>query len=328
MLENYRQEDLENNGEPFVKTITVTPALAQKWLNRNRDYQRPISDKSVNQLYGTMLRGEWQVTPTDSIGLATDGSVIEGQHRLLALIRYGKPLNMSVAYNVPLSNFPVLGRSRTRSTSQIAGMAKLKYAKPWHIAAVNVLRWQPDSLQSLGQNWLVQDSLYLLKHYEEELSIAFPPDHSGATQFRLAPFRGAVLRVAIARPDCHQRLYDFVRIVAAGIPLEDADIPMMLPFMLRVALGARQAIRSEDDEGVKEDKKTRNVGREFRFKEYRSCLTALKHFVAGTSIRNQSTISSPSLKKQPFPIFLDKIPSHLKAEEYLATELRQQSFDG
>lgn len=93
---------------------TVTPELAQKWLGRNYERQRAVSYRAAKQYAADMQAGRWKLTG-DTIKLDIDGNVIDGQHRLLAVIDADVSIDMFVAWNVDTDAFLVLDQGRKRS---------------------------------------------------------------------------------------------------------------------------------------------------------------------------------------------------------------------
>ena len=73
----------------YKKTI-VTPQKAQEWLKHN-DANRPLNQERINEYLKMMKDGDWKESH-QGIAIGKGGKVIDGQHRLHALIRYGKPL--------------------------------------------------------------------------------------------------------------------------------------------------------------------------------------------------------------------------------------------
>ncbi len=67
-----------------VERIDVTPELAQRWLALNR-HNRSLRERQAD-LYATdMTNGDWRWTG-ETIKFADDGSLIDGQHRLRAVV--------------------------------------------------------------------------------------------------------------------------------------------------------------------------------------------------------------------------------------------------
>lgn len=94
--------------------VYVTPSMASQWLASNRDDQRPISRATVAKFAEDMRNDLWRTTH-QSMALDKDGRLIDGQHRLSALVSAGVSLWLKVdryAGDAPMSAFDI-GRKRT-----------------------------------------------------------------------------------------------------------------------------------------------------------------------------------------------------------------------
>lgn len=111
-----------NHGVAWqTAVITVTPAMASKWLARNED-NRPLSLDVVRQYATAMREGEWMITP-DAICLAVGGRLLNGQHRLSAVVESNTPTPMFVLENVDEYTFQYLDRGRKRSRAFALGLS-------------------------------------------------------------------------------------------------------------------------------------------------------------------------------------------------------------
>ena len=109
-----------------VKTekVLVTPHHAEKWINNMRR-NRPVSDRVVNQYARDMERGNWLLTH-QGIAIDEDGQLIDGQHRLWAIVLTGKSVWMTVTTGLPsttvngsgLSIMDVTDQARPRDVGQ------------------------------------------------------------------------------------------------------------------------------------------------------------------------------------------------------------------
>lgn len=83
--------------------VTITPQLAREWLASNIANNRNINHTRVAAYARTMASNGWNLTHQ---GIAFDefGKLIDGQHRLLAIIRADKPVTMMVTRGVPHKN--------------------------------------------------------------------------------------------------------------------------------------------------------------------------------------------------------------------------------
>ena len=100
-----------------VKVVEVTPALAQTWLMHNTA-NRPLKEKTVKLFVKDMQRGKWRLVP-DAIAFNTKGLLTNGQHRLNAVIKYGKPVTFLVARGLAPDSFNVTDTGKLRQPGDI-----------------------------------------------------------------------------------------------------------------------------------------------------------------------------------------------------------------
>lgn len=149
-----------------MEVVDVTPQLASEWLARNTN-NRPLSRNTVQHLTGQIQRGEWQLTH-QGIAFDEDGVLIDGQHRLAAVVKAGIAVPMTVAHGVPRTAFTVMdtGRKRTgRDALALAGEANTT-----HLAAalrgLHLYLNAPNSSWSGGVSLTSNDQLLtLLEHH-------------------------------------------------------------------------------------------------------------------------------------------------------------------
>lgn len=77
------------NSEFMIEQVQMTPGLAKKMLASNADNQRNLRMSKVEQYVRDMLAGHWPITG-ETIKVATDGALIDGQHRLTAVLHAAK----------------------------------------------------------------------------------------------------------------------------------------------------------------------------------------------------------------------------------------------
>ena len=79
--------------------ITVTPELAKQWLARN-DGNRPLRYAFAAQLARDMTAGTWALNG-ETVKIAADGTLLDGQHRLTACILAEVPFETFVVTGLP-----------------------------------------------------------------------------------------------------------------------------------------------------------------------------------------------------------------------------------
>ncbi len=96
-----------------ISVRAINPTIAKAMLCHMVE-QRGLSPARIKRYEGAMNRGEWQIG--DPIMINCDGRVIEGQHRLHAVIKSGKTIKFAVVEGYdPKKTFGVVGGGKERS---------------------------------------------------------------------------------------------------------------------------------------------------------------------------------------------------------------------
>ncbi|MFD0393422.1 hypothetical protein ACFQ3Z_16450 [Streptomyces nogalater] len=80
--------------------VVITPDVARDMLRRNT-HNRPIRQNRVNANVRMMLAGQWDVNG-EAVKIAHDGTILDGQHRLLAVVKSGVTITTLVVTGLPL----------------------------------------------------------------------------------------------------------------------------------------------------------------------------------------------------------------------------------
>ncbi len=96
---------------------TITPDKAEEMLAANTA-NRPLSRSTVRAFADAMRRGDWLVTH-QGIAFDTDGTLVDGQHRLAAVIEAGEPIEMTVFTEVEPHTFDVLDTGKRRNAADV-----------------------------------------------------------------------------------------------------------------------------------------------------------------------------------------------------------------
>ena len=92
---------------------TITPQIAEEMLEKNPS-NRHIRKVNLQKLTAAMRNGLWRLNG-ETIKIASDGRILDGQHRLMAAAITGTSFESWIIYNVPLDVVPTMntGASRT-----------------------------------------------------------------------------------------------------------------------------------------------------------------------------------------------------------------------
>lgn len=105
---------------PRVEPMLVTPEVAKRWLEQNTLSNRPISEATVNAYLEEIEAGRWALTH-QSIAFNPQGELVDGQHRLTALLRSGRSVVMMVATGFPIQYNSPIDTGYVRRLSHLTG---------------------------------------------------------------------------------------------------------------------------------------------------------------------------------------------------------------
>lgn len=115
-LLSYTQEDLDDllRGNTLkVSVEIISPSSAKQYLARNFEDNRKLSPKNVARHVSSMLKGSWLIS-TDCIGFDTLGRLVNGQHRLTAVVQSDTSQPFIVVRNLPVRSAQVLDLGKKR----------------------------------------------------------------------------------------------------------------------------------------------------------------------------------------------------------------------
>lgn len=119
---------------------TITPAEAAKLLEQNTS-NRVLNKSAVNRYAAAMARGEWLVG-NDAICIGKDGIILNGQHRLYAVVISEVPQEFLVRVDVESNDLKAMDQGNKRIGADIATLLGHKMS-----------RAQSKALRLLGTNW-------------------------------------------------------------------------------------------------------------------------------------------------------------------------------
>lgn len=96
---------------------TISPKRAKELLDRNPQ-NRPMRMRWVDRLAKIIAAGAWQET-AETIKINCNGDLIDGQHRLAAIIAANTSVRTWVAYNVPQEAFAAIDQGHTRTLGDV-----------------------------------------------------------------------------------------------------------------------------------------------------------------------------------------------------------------
>ena len=218
----------------------ITPEVAEEMLTHNTNNYRLISKQIVDRYVDEIQGNAWEENG-DTIVFNTDGVLLNGQHRLTAVVKAKRPIVSLVVRGLPDSQIFDIGRKR--STRVVLLSEGHSHANSTTISAINVLvkGFEHRTVATLGEvrDVLKAEKELLIKSYE----LAAGTSSKACT--RKASVMAAVfcaLKMRLSTPEKIQQLF---KIANTGFPIDGLN---SLPGLaLRMSLEERSAGKWDDE---------------------------------------------------------------------------------
>lgn len=116
----------ENNNLGLCTIVHVTPDIAKEYLRRNVG-NRPLNERFVDYYAEQMKKGLWELT-NDAITFDSDGALINGQHRLSAIVKSGIPCDFIILKGASQDAFAKMDCGKTRKGLDVFSIVGVKDA--------------------------------------------------------------------------------------------------------------------------------------------------------------------------------------------------------
>lgn len=171
--------------KPTTSYVSVDPETAARWLGSNK-VNRNVRVAKINQYAADMAEGRWNLS-NDAICFAPDGTLLNGQHRLHAIMKSGATIVMLIVRNMPALAMTSMdiGSSRTaadalgfageKSTHLLAAAAKLAivYSDGRIYKDSKVQATSPGAIQEfVDNNPLIRHSVQLTQTVRSKIDAA------------------------------------------------------------------------------------------------------------------------------------------------------------
>jgi hypothetical protein len=117
-----------------IKTQIITPQIALQYLEKNNNIRTPDL-KRVTRLANSIKRGEW-VTTHQGIAFNNIGQLVDGQHRLLAIVEANRAIELMVATGVDIDAVAEMDRNTPRDNAVLLGVNKRSAEIVTHISRI------------------------------------------------------------------------------------------------------------------------------------------------------------------------------------------------
>ena len=204
----------------IVETIEwITPQKAKEYLEHNETNYRSLQQHRVENYAEEMKNDLWQLNG-ESIKFREDGSLADGQHRLAAVIKAGRPVQMCVLRGLD-NNVTLFDVGMGRTTGQIvrAGGGSRALSDGTICSAANMMLYGAIRL-GISSTPKATLSKYLLSHsapWEAVYKVISTNQTNGKLLSRKAPIALALyclIRSGEALPEIDK----FIQVLNSGYP--------------------------------------------------------------------------------------------------------------
>jgi hypothetical protein len=133
--------------QPQIKASVrkITPDLATEWLDLRNTHNRNLSINIAEKYARDMAMGRWTLNG-EPIILATDGSLMDGQHRLKAVVLSGTAVHMLVVEGIAREHFSTVNTGKARNLSDVLHIDGYRNTAQLSSAIVWLMRLQSDTV--------------------------------------------------------------------------------------------------------------------------------------------------------------------------------------
>lgn len=133
-------------GHVRTQLVTITPARAKAMLSKNT-MNRAVKQQIVERYASDMSLGLWD-TNGETIKIADDGTILDGQHRLLACIKADTPFSTIVTTGLDVSAIYTIDCGSARKTNDSLKIDGVKnYRTVATISTAFIMVLENDSLE-------------------------------------------------------------------------------------------------------------------------------------------------------------------------------------
>ena len=115
---------LEN--EIFIQKVLITKELATSLLSTMVN-NRNVKETSLKRLVQEINGGTWVVNNGETIKINNHGRLVDGQHRLLAVIKTNKPTEMYITFNCDEDSIATVDTGSVRTLANILKINNIKH---------------------------------------------------------------------------------------------------------------------------------------------------------------------------------------------------------
>lgn len=112
-------------GGSGARRMTITPEMASAWLERRCPHQRPVSNNNIRGLTSQIVQGKWRFDGS-SIVFDSNGQLIDGQHRCIAVVEANRSVDSMVVWGVEPDAYLTKDTGKVRNAADLLNVENAK----------------------------------------------------------------------------------------------------------------------------------------------------------------------------------------------------------
>lgn len=142
---------------PLTVTMVITPQIAEVWLARNTSNRR-VRKYTVKKYARDIAAGNWDLNG-ESLKFSTEGVLLDGQHRLMAIIEAGKAIESDVRFGLPPSAYKNIDTHEKRRYADVLDIKNISNSTIVAAALKTVYFYELQQYGSLGHGSVTNEEL-------------------------------------------------------------------------------------------------------------------------------------------------------------------------
>jgi hypothetical protein len=193
----------------------ISPTVANELLTRNT-INRKVKPAQVDELSRMIRAGKWTCNGS-TIVIAEDGTLLDGQHRLLAVVATKTAVPMIVARNVPKSSMPTIGSEIPRKARDVLQMHGFKNTTALASVARMLMAFRDRNASLLRKRANNAETLeYVLARPEVASAVSIMQSINNGTLSNTVT--QAWLYMALSTPRAERACQEAVAVFKTGVP--------------------------------------------------------------------------------------------------------------
>ena len=108
-----------------IEKILITPTMAKELLEKNIN-NRNVKQPVVARYAKDMIAGKWKQDTAELIKISKTGLILDGQHRLLAIVKANVSIYFHIASELEDNIFDVLDTGSIRNSCDVFNIQNIK----------------------------------------------------------------------------------------------------------------------------------------------------------------------------------------------------------